>query len=104
MYSVEEPSDMSKLWSERVIVGSEAGEETLVVLTVCHREPRFICALDSGRLCPLGTGPGQKISSGGKWRPPPWLKKIIIFPLESSLHASFLIKCGHIVIEGAVLH
>ena len=104
MSSVEEPSDMSKLWSERVIVGSEADEETLVVLTVCSNERRFRLALDSCRLCPLGAGPGQQISSGGKRRPPAWHKKIIVLPLECALHTSFLFQCGHIVIEGAVSH
>ena len=49
MESVEETSDMSELWSERVVVGAEADEETLVVLAVWH-DISIDFVLDSWRL------------------------------------------------------
>ena len=94
---------MSKLWSERVVVRSEADEESLVVLAVWCNISLHFC-LDSWRLWPLVAGPGQEISSGGKWRPPPCPKNTIVPTLQLPLHSSFLVHSGHIVIEGAVFH
>ena len=93
---------MSKLALESVIVWTEFGKKSLIILTVNHLFLRNFSGLKT--LVELSARPDHQVSSRGQCWSPAFLEKWIVFGLQGFLHLKLIIDGGHIVVESAVLH